>query len=169
MNGIGRAKPSTEQPSGPTITGIIDNRDAISSPNVLDGYIMQEGAIPEALAPLIQSMLEILPGKQQPERLNAKDQLQHLMSKAEARFLGPYSKGGSVNKTQVYLIMSHDSNEAILSLDNDKPQLQFVGVGRTESVKKLNAVLAKATHAIGGTLVNTPFHSGMRNGIPFLQ
>ncbi|KAK0642795.1 hypothetical protein DIS24_g8645 [Lasiodiplodia hormozganensis] len=159
VNGIGRAKPSTEQPSGPTITGIIDNRDAISSPNVLDGYIMQEGAIPEALAPLIQSMLEILPGKQQPERLNAKDQLQHLMSKAEARFLGPYSKGGSVNKTQVYLIMSHDSNEAILSLDNDKPQLQFVGVGRTESVKKLNAVLAKATHAIGGTLVNTPFHS----------
>ncbi|OJD33687.1 glucose-methanol-choline oxidoreductase [Diplodia corticola] len=159
VNGIGRAKPTTDPPSGPTITGIIDNRDAISSPNVLDAYIMQEGAIPEALAPLIQSMLELLPGKQQPERSNAKDQLQHLMSRAEARFLGPYSKGGSVNRTQVYLIMSHDSNEAILSLENDKPRLQFLGVGRTEHVKKLNGVLAKATHAIGGTLVNTPFHA----------
>jgi hypothetical protein len=61
---------------------------------------------------------------------------------------------------QTYLIMSHDSNEAIITLENDKPYLQFLGVGRTDHVKKLNEVLAKATKAIGGTLINSPFYSG---------
>ncbi|KAL1635047.1 hypothetical protein SLS58_010442 [Diplodia intermedia] len=159
VNGIGRVNPTVDQPPGPTITGIIDNRDAATSRNVLDAYVIQEGAIPESLAPLIQSMLELMPGKQQPKTPSAKDQLQRLMSRADARFLGPYSKNGSVGRTQTYLVMSHDTNEAVLSLDNDKPHLQFRGVGRTEHVQRLNSVLAKATHAIGGTLINSPFHA----------
>ncbi|EKG22550.1 Fumarate reductase/succinate dehydrogenase flavoprotein [Macrophomina phaseolina MS6] len=159
VNGIGRANPLAHDPTGPTITGIIDNRDAVTSPNVLDAYVIQEGAIPEALAPLIQSMLELLPEQHRSQHLKARDQLHHLMSRAEARFLGPYSNGGSISRTQTYLVMSHDSNEAVLTLENNKPRLQFLGVGRTEHVKRLNEVLAKATHTIGGTLINSPFHA----------
>ncbi|OMP81766.1 Cholesterol oxidase [Diplodia seriata] len=162
VNGIGRVKPTADQPPGPTITGVIDNRDAATSPNVLDAYVIQEGAIPEALAPLIQSMLELMPGKQEPKTPSAKDQLQRLMSRADARFLGPYSKNGSVGRTQTYLVMSHDTNEAVLSLENDRPRLQFRGVGRTEHVQRLNSVLAEATHAIGGTLINSPFHAAFK-------
>lgn len=61
--------------------------------------------------------------------------------------------------------MSHDSNEAILSLVDDKPYLQFFGVGRTNHVKKLNNVLAKATDAIRGTMINSPFYAGDYNPI----
>ncbi|GME43003.1 glucose-methanol-choline oxidoreductase [Neofusicoccum parvum] len=159
VNGVGRAKPSTESPTGPAIAGVIDNRNSKASHNVLDDYVIQEGSIPEALAPLIQSMLEMLPGKRNPDTFTAKDQLRQLLSSTETRFLGPYSKGGSINRTQTYLIMSHDSNEAFVSLEDDKLHLQFKGVGRTEHVQKLNTILAKATSAIGGTLINCPFYA----------
>ncbi|KAJ7208655.1 hypothetical protein GGX14DRAFT_454051 [Mycena pura] len=157
VNGIGRADPPAADPPGPTITGVIDNRGPDSAPNVLDGYVIEEGAIPQALGALLQSMLELLPGKQRPRPFPAAARLRHLLSATQTRLLGPYSKGGAVNRTQTYLIMSHDSNEAILSLQNDKPYLQFLGVGRTEHVKTLNNVLAKATTALGGTFVNSPF------------
>jgi hypothetical protein len=62
-----------------------------------------------------------------------------------------------MENTQVYLVMSHDSNQAILSLSDDKPVLRFLGVGRSEHVRYLNGLLAKATNAVGGTLVNNPF------------
>ncbi|KAE9391530.1 FAD/NAD(P)-binding domain-containing protein [Gymnopus androsaceus JB14] len=155
VNGVGREEPPTKNPTGPTITGIIDNRGPETSPNVLDGYVIEEGAIPEALAPLIHSLMETQPHAQQYTSI---ERLRYLFSETETRFFGPYAKDSPINRTQTYLVMSHDSNEAILSLRDDKPHLQFLGVGRTEHVKKLNEILAKATVAIGGTLVNSPFH-----------
>ena len=55
--------------------------------------------------------------------------------------------------------MSHDDNQAILSLKDDKPHLQFLGVGRSDHVQHLNHVLAEATSKIGGTYVNSPFYA----------
>ncbi|KAJ6486130.1 hypothetical protein C8R47DRAFT_980022 [Mycena vitilis] len=159
VNGIGNEHPPAKDPCGPTITGVIDNRGPETSPNVLDGYVLEEGAIPQALAPLIQAMLAALPGKEYPDPYTASERLRHLFSSTKSAFLGPYSKGGSVNRMQTYLIMSHDSNEAILTLQKDKPYLQFLGVGRTDHVKKLNEILANATKAIGGTLVHSPFYA----------
>ncbi|RAL60885.1 hypothetical protein DID88_010210 [Monilinia fructigena] len=67
VNAIGRACPAVDNPIGPTITGIIDNREGHA--NVLDGYVIEEGAIPKALAPLFQFMLEKLPGAEAPSDL----------------------------------------------------------------------------------------------------
>lgn len=49
----------------------------------------------------------------------------------------------------------------MLTLEDDKPRLEFLGVGRSDHVKKLNEILAKATEAVGGTLVNNPFFALM--------
>lgn len=157
VNAIGREDPENHPPVGPTITGVIDMRDTM--PDVLDGYVLEEGAAPEALAKLLQGMLELMPGKVYPENYGLTEKLRHLFSRAEARLLGPYSPGGSVNRTQIYLIMSHDSNEATLTLENGKPYLRFLGVGRSAHVKELNEMLARATSKIGGTLVNSPFYA----------
>lgn len=45
----------------------------------------------------------------------------------------------------------------MLSLENDRPKLEFLGVGRSEHVKQLNHKLAQATQAVGGTFVQSPF------------
>jgi hypothetical protein len=159
VNGIGRENPGLSNPPGPTITGVIDARNVETSPNVLDGYVIQEGAIPAALAPLIQTYFEAMPGKVFPNPLKF-DMWRHFWSRTKSRFLGPYARGGSVERTQTYLIMSHDSNEGILALAGDKPTLQFIGVGKTERVGILRDLMTKATNDIGGTLTDEPFYAG---------
>lgn len=49
----------------------------------------------------------------------------------------------------------------MLTLNGDKPELEFLGVGRSDHVKKLNDILARATRAVGGTLVQNPFFALM--------
>lgn len=56
MNGVGRERPEPGRPVGPTITGVIDCRDA---ENPLDGFVIEEGALAAALAPFLQPMLEL--------------------------------------------------------------------------------------------------------------
>lgn len=154
VNGVGRPHPSPQNPVGPCITGIIDNRDGHNNP--LDGYVIEEGTIPKALAPFMQAMLDMMPGSISNEETLV-DQAHAKLARWGSRLLGPYFKKGAIERTQVYLIMSHDSNQAVLTLKDDKPELEFLGVGRSDHVKKLNDILAKATKAVGGTLVQNPF------------
>lgn len=161
VNAIGRSHPSPYRPVGPTITGIIDRRK--DSENALDGFVIEEGAVPEALALLFQTMLELMPGNQYPKGETILEKVKHVLAQQGSRFLGPYFKTGSIERTQVYLIMSHDSNQAILTLKDNKPVLEFAGVGRTEHVRYLNAILKDATEAVGGTFVQSlaqsPFYA----------
>ncbi|KAK3325424.1 hypothetical protein B0H66DRAFT_123518 [Apodospora peruviana] len=158
VNGIGRPIPSPYNPIGPTITSVIDCRD---QENPLDGFVIEEGAIPHALSHFLQMMLDIMPGSQAPKDDSIVERTQAALARYGSRFLGPYFKRGSMAKTQVYLIMSHDSNQAMLTLQDDKPVLEFLGVGRSDHVKKLNAMLQRATEAVGGTLVQNPFFALM--------
>ena len=156
VNAIGREVPLPDLPIGPTINGVIDCRD---QENFLDGFVIEEGAVPGGVASLFQSMLQSIPGKIDSRNIGLQERLRHLVSRSKSRLLGPYVQDGSVERTQIYLIMSHDDNQAILSLKDDKPHLQFLGVGRSDHVQHLNHVLAEATSKIGGTYINSPFYA----------
>lgn len=159
VNAIGRSYPSPYRPVGPTITGVIDCRK--NHKNALDGFVIEEGAVPKALAPLFQTMLELMPGNQYPKGQTLLEKFRHVLAQQGSRFLGPYFRKGSIERTQVYLIMSHDSNQAILTLEDDKPVLEFVGVGKSEHVQYLNRILKDATEAVGGTFVQSPFYAAL--------
>lgn len=109
-NAIGRAVPSPYEPIGPTITSVIDCRAGHDNP--LDGFVIEEGAIPHALSPLFQAMLDLMPGKKEPTDETPAEQFQATLAKYGSRFLGPYYKNGAVEKTQIYLVMSHDSKSS---------------------------------------------------------
>ncbi|CAN8095234.1 unnamed protein product [Discula destructiva] len=155
VNGVGRPFPSPYNPVGPCITGIIDNREGHANP--LDGYVIEEGTIPSALAPFMR-LLDFLP-LDTPQGESYVDQTKAKLARWGSRILGPYYRNGAIERTQVYLVMSHDSNQAMLTLKDDRPELEFLGVGRSDHVKKLNDVLARATRAVGGTLVQNPFYA----------
>ncbi|KAK8030781.1 glucose-methanol-choline oxidoreductase [Apiospora arundinis] len=159
VNGIGRSFPSPYHPVGPCITGIIDNRHGHKNP--LDGYVIEEGTVPKALAPFLQAMLELLPGSIRVNDNSLIDKVRGNLARLGSMFLGPYYRKGAIERTQTYLVMSHDSNQAVLTLKDDKPVLEFLGVGRSDHVKQLNEVLAKATRAAGGTFVHNPFYALM--------
>ncbi|KAJ8125051.1 hypothetical protein O1611_g8589 [Lasiodiplodia mahajangana] len=159
VNAMGKQFPSPYHPIGPCITGIIDNRKGHKTP--LDGYVIEEGAIPGALVPFMQALLEFMPGRVEETGESLVEAVKANLARAGSLFLGPYFRKGAIEKTQVYLIMSHDSNQAYLTLKEDKPVLEFIGVGRSDHVKYLNRVLEKATRAVGGTFVQNPFYSLM--------
>ncbi|KAI0135722.1 FAD/NAD(P)-binding domain-containing protein [Daldinia grandis] len=157
VNGMGKASPSPSHPIGPCITGIIDNREGHDNP--LDGYVIEEGSMPSAFAPFLQAMLEFLPGSIEPTGEGIVGKVKANLARVGSALLGPYFRKGAIERTQVYLIMSHDSNQAYLTLKDDKPVLEFVGVGRSDHVKALNRVLEKATRAVGGTFVQNPWYA----------
>lgn len=113
---MGRPFPSPYHPIGPTITGIIDNRSGHENP--LDGYVIEEGAMPGALAPFLQAMLEILPGSIEPAGEGLVGTFKATLARLGSAFLGPYYRRGAIERTQVYLIMSHDSESDISLLAN---------------------------------------------------
>jgi hypothetical protein len=159
VNSMARADPDSYAPVGPTITGIIDCRE---QGNPLDGFVIEEGAVPRALVPALQTLLESMPGKIFPAQWGSVEKVRHFLSRQKSRVFGPYSSGGSMQRTQVYLIMSHDSNQATLTLnESGKPIMRFLGVGRSQHVTYLNNVLAKATNAVGGTFINNPFFAAL--------
>ena len=164
-NVVGTPRPSPYHPVGPTITGIIDNRSGHANPQ--DGFVIEEGAIPQALAGFLQTMLEHMPGTRASSQHDGGvlQKAKGVLSAMGSHLLGPYLRQGSVEKTQVYLVMSHDSSQAVLSLHDDKPVLEFLGVARSGHAKHVNALLAKATAAVGGTLVGNPFFALMEQQV----
>ena len=88
---------------------MVDCRDQL---NPLDGFVLEEGTVPEALALFYEAMLELMPGRIAPTGLSVFQKVQHLLASQGSKLFGPYCRKGSAEKTQVYLIMSHDSKPA---------------------------------------------------------
>ena len=155
---------------------VIDGRGA--NTNLLDDFIIQDGAVPEAVAGLLQPALDVvaLLGARTGRHHSSK-RLQKLKAAWISRLFGPYARGGAVSKTQVLLLMSRDSEyhdlsvfskpmstepdssvagHGILRLDGGKLQLEFSGLGQSTRVESLRAKLNQATAALGGKLLRNP-------------
>lgn len=57
-------------------------------------------------------MLDFMPGAQGPKNDTVIERTQACLARWGSRLLGPYFKKGAIERTQVYLIMSHDSEWA---------------------------------------------------------
>ena len=154
---MGRPSPLPEQPIGPTITGVIDCRNQA---NPLDGFVIEEGAITAPLVPVLQTMLELMPSKVFPATSRLSTYFWRRAAGLASR-VWTYVPHGSLQKTQTYLIMSHDSNQAVMSLESGKAALRWLGVGRSAHVEYLNELLARITNAVGGTYITSPFYASL--------
>jgi hypothetical protein len=136
---------------GPTVTGCIDMRGPEEAQNVRDGFIIQEGAIPSALGPVIQAMIEPrIPVK----RLYSS--LEEATARLKSWVLGPYVAEGSVNRTAIYLVMSHDENEGTVEMYSGKMTLQWSGSGALSQTDNIRKLLVRATAIVRGSFVSAP-------------
>jgi hypothetical protein len=156
IGSVGQEQPDNLnfEPCGPVITGCIDMRGSAHVSNVRDGYLIQEGAVPEALAPVIQGLLETQTTTVPSQSANG---MHGLLARMKSWILGPYTEGGSVNRTLAFLAMSHDENEGTMTLSDDVSALQWSGIGSKRRSENIDSVLLEMTENLGGVLVKAPF------------
>ena len=155
INGIGwgNRKPDEKNPVGPCITGIIDTRK--SAENYKDGMSVEEGVIPGALSPMLPitfSSIAKLIGKDTDEGF--KDFIIEKKRELESLLRGSYH--GAMNHTQTYLVMTHDSADGTMNLEDDRLRINWPGVGKEEIFQKVQARLKQAAEALGGTYIKNP-------------
>lgn len=155
INGIGwgNRAPDPDNPVGPCITGIIDTRK--SAKDYKEGMSIEEGSVPGALSPVLPitfSTIAKLIGKDTDEGLL--DYLGEKKRELDSLIRGSYH--GAVNNTQIYLTMTHDSGNGVMSLEDDRLRIKWPGVGNEKIFQKASDALKKATKALGGTYVRNP-------------
>lgn len=139
---------------GPTITSCIDMRRTKEATNFRDGFVIQEGAIPEALGPVIQMILETRISMSVP---SIKRCFEKIVARLKSWMYGPYCALGSVGRTAVYLVMSHDEKEGIMKMKDDRLLLQWSEDGAKPRGSKIQDMLSKAAASIRATLVQVPY------------
>lgn len=137
---------------GPTITGCIDLRHSFE--DARDGFIIQDGSIPAALAPAIQTYLDTRAKTGIPR--NYRD-FSKLFARLKSYVLGAYSKNGSVKRTMVFLTMSHDENQGIITLEDDRTVIRWEGTSTIgQRIARVQSLLQRMTESLGGSFVASP-------------
>ncbi len=123
VNGIGVGEPPAADtgPVGPCITGLIDLRDTAK---LEDGMVIEEGSIPSALAPILPALLASGGDKlgEDTDR-GIIDFIGERARRRQSLLFGAYQ--GAANRTQTYLVMSHDDGKGRMALDEGHLKLSW--------------------------------------------
>jgi len=155
INGVGwgHHTPGQIPPVGPCITGIIDMRH---QPTLTDGMVAEEGSPPGALGVFLPAAFEAaaaVAGTAEP--VAGAELIEERERELLTDFEGPYH--GAVNRSQTYLVMTHDNARGRMSLDaKGNLELGWPGVGNQPIFEQVNARLKQATEALGGVFVHNP-------------
>ncbi len=154
VNGIAREHSEPQSRPGPIITSIIDNRVADASENPLDGYVIEDGCIPEPFNPIIQGLLmwQTFMSWAVPSTASSRHHLRRSLASLKSLVMGPYASGGAIQRTATYLIMSHDSTEMTLTLDNDELVLSAPSEGQSEHLSTIQKTLSKTIATAGAKM-----------------
>lgn len=150
VNGIGWGHEDAHEgrdPVGPCITGVIDGRDGVP---LDEGIIVQEGAIPGALAHLMPMGLAI--AAKDPD--DPAPRLQRLKQAARALVGGSYR--GPLHSTQTFLVMGNEPTSGTMDLEDDRLRIRWSGVGRSPMFERIDETLEAAAESVGGTHIPNP-------------
>jgi len=155
INAIGIGYPPREgvEPVGPVIAGLIDMRN---SGSLATNIVIQEGALPSPLAPLLPAMLggaSPLFGTDTDPGDTTAEMLRTLKSLAR----GAYK--GAVANTQTFLVMAHETSHGRMTLKDDKLAIDWPDAGRDPVFEHISQILEKATAVTGGTYLPNPIWS----------
>ncbi|KAG0330248.1 hypothetical protein BGZ99_007110 [Dissophora globulifera] len=141
---------------GPVITGLIDYRD---TPNVMDGFVVEEGAIPAQAALFLRTIYQVMSEKSSKslktaQALSFQEKLDRGTRELSSYVAGVYK--GAMANTQTFLVMSHDDARGELSLQDDRVRIAWPGVGSSRNFSRLDKLLEPLAEAVRGTYVRDP-------------
>src|SRR3984885_745426 len=143
--GLGHRVPRAGTAIGPTITGLIDLRGPDTG--LKDALIIEDGAIPGALAAVIPLVLSA-----------ASDGVHEDGTRRLRELAGiPFgSQRGPVGRTLTYLVMSTDDSGGGTAMEDDRIQVVWPECGEQPAFARDNHLLAEATRALQGTETPDP-------------
>ncbi len=155
VNGVGIGHParSGAAPVGPVIAGLIDLRD---TDQLADGMVIQEGAIPSVLAPLLPALMAGA-GPMFGSDTDIGDYFEEAKRSWKSLIKGAYT--GAVHNTQTFLVMAHDGSDGQMVLKDDRLRLHWADAGCRPVFERISNTLHAATAATGGTFVDNPMWS----------
>ena len=154
INGIGLgAHPTgTIEAVGPCSTAMINFR-ADRDPDL--GVIMEDGAIPGAMATLLPAILAAGAGLTGIDTdAGLRDHIEELARAVKSEFLGAYT--GATRNTLFLLVVGHDDASGQTFLEDDRIRIHWPGVGQQPHFARASELMRRATEALGGTYVPNP-------------
>ncbi len=150
--GFGDHPPGELANVGPCITGIIDRRDVEPAS---DGFVVEEGSIPGAMAALLPEAFALAAHKLGVSSSHGLvDRLRHDARAVESLVRGPYH--GAVDHSQTYLVMCHDHDGGVLGLADDRIRVDWPGVGKEKIFQQVNDYLQASTVPLDGSWLRDP-------------
>ena len=154
INGIGLGvhPTGTIEAVGPCSTAMIDSR-AQGDPDL--GVIMEDGAIPGAMATLLPAILAAgakLTGIDTDAGL--RDRIEELARVVKSKLLGAYT--GATRNTLFLLVVGHDDASGQIFLEDDRARIHWPGVGKQPHFARASELMRRATKALGGTYIPNP-------------
>jgi cholesterol oxidase len=148
INGFGFGTATDRpKPVGPTITGSI----RVPSPGG-GTTLIEEGAVPGALAPLmplaffLQSTFGEPPRPTEPRRFLA-DLVGNL------RFFG---RDGAMDRTQTLLVMGPQDDVGVITLEDGRPTIVWPGAARSRHIHDNDALVSEIVRSMGGRYLRSP-------------
>ncbi|WP_338770092.1 GMC family oxidoreductase N-terminal domain-containing protein [Bernardetia sp. ABR2-2B] len=149
INGISTLKPNSKDPVGPSITGIIDIKDA---ENLEQQMLMEEGTIAQIMSswlPFTVSGFAATTGVR-----DSKIDIHQIKRRWQTILQGTHK--GATQNTQTLLVMGHDDAGGVLSLKNNSLHMEWESIRTHENQKLANERMHEHTKTLGGTYVPSP-------------
>ncbi len=155
INGIGIGHPPQDgaEPVGPVIAGLLDLR---GTDDPADGMVIQEGAIPSVLAPILPALMSGI-GPMFGTDTDIGDYFVEAKRSWKSLIKGAYT--GAVRNTQTFLVMAHDGGGGRMVLEDDRLRLHWPDAGDHPVFERISDTLHTATAATGGAYVDNPMWS----------
>lgn len=142
-----------ESPVGPSILGVIDQRD---DRPLDDGLVIEEGAFPSGTSGLLRILVQLIAGYSGSETQHGFRHWFHERLE-EARDLFGASHEGALNRSLIFLLMGHDGADGTIELDaHERPTVRWPQLHERDVFTAENALARRIATRLGGMFVTDP-------------
>jgi cholesterol oxidase len=155
--GYGRSVPR-DAAVGPTIAGMLDERRNRRGVWSGQGVLIQEGAIPGALGPILRFAAPVMARLTHvPSDTSFDFRFRHLWRELDSVIRGV--RHGALARTMTFLVMSRDDGKGVLWLSRDRIRIAWPRAGHQRVFERIAGRLAQLARAMKARYLINPFWS----------
>jgi cholesterol oxidase len=157
--GLGAVTPNGKPAVGPCSTVMMDARGGVEIGN---GMVMEDGAVPGALASVLAPLLAAGAGVLGThDRTGLWEALRRGERDVQSELLGAYA--GATRNTLFMLLITYDDSAGRMSLDNDRLRVDWPGLGKQRQFAAASELMRRASAALDGSYIPNPIWNDLTN------